>query len=186
MLWILSSVTNTRMSSQGERSSGFGPLASDNTRVLILGSLPSQRSIADNQYYAHPQNAFWRIMAELAGAHGSYGDRCVALQKQGIALWDVLASSVRPGSLDADIQVSTAEVNDFERFLVTHGAIERICFNGQKAAKIFSEQVPQGVVDSRIQLTTLPSTSPAHAAMRFGEKLELWRIGVGRLNAGSR
>ncbi len=173
------------MSSRGERSSGFAPLASDNTRVLILGSLPSQRSITDNQYYAHPQNAFWRIMAELAGASGSYGDRCVALQKEGIALWDVLASSVRPGSLDADIQMSTAEVNDFERFLVEHGAIGRICFNGQKAAKMFSERVPQDVVDSRIQLITLPSTSPAHAAMRFDEKLELWRIGLAPVIKGN-
>jgi len=173
------------MSSQGERSSGFAPLARENARVLILGSLPSQRSITDNQYYAHPQNAFWRIMAELVGASGSYGDRRVALQKEGIALWDVLASSVRPGSLDADIRVSTAEVNDFERFFAEHDAIERICFNGQTAAKIFSDRVPQDVVDSRVQLITLPSTSPAHAAMHFDEKLEQWRIGLAPVVKGN-
>jgi hypoxanthine-DNA glycosylase len=166
------------MTSQGERSSGFAPLASNDARVLILGSLPSQRSIADNEYYAHPQNAFWRIMREIVGADGSYADRCAALQRERIALWDVLASSVRPGSLDADIQMSTANVNDFEQFLADHVAIERICFNGQKSAKIFSDRVPQEILDSRVQLLTMPSTSPAHAAMRFDEKLKRWRKGI--------
>jgi TDG/mug DNA glycosylase family protein len=166
------------MASQGDRSSCFAPLASYDARVLILGSLPSQRSIADNEYYAHPQNAFWRIMRELVGADGSYADRCSALQAGQIALWDVLASSVRPGSLDADIQMSTANVNDFKQFLEAHVAIERICFNGQKAAKIFSDRVPQEIHDSRVRLLTLPSTSPAHAAMRFDEKLKRWREGI--------
>ena len=170
------------MVSQSERSSGFEPLANDDARVLILGSLPSQRSIAANEYYAHPQNSFWRIMGELVGAGGDYADRCSALQRGKIALWDVLASSVRPGSLDADIQMSSAEVNDFVHFLAAHTAVERICFNGQKAAKIFSDRVSQDIIDSRIQLFTLPSTSPAHAAMRFDEKLELWRTGIAYLN----
>jgi hypoxanthine-DNA glycosylase len=173
------------MSSQGERLSGFVPLASFDARILILGSLPSQRSIADDEYYAHPQNAFWRIMAELVDADGSYADRCSALQRGGIALWDVLASSVRPGSLDADIQMSTADVNDFEQFLAEHNAIERICFNGQKAAKIFSDRVPQDVVENRIQLITLPSTSAAHAAMHFDEKLKIWKNGIASVNEGN-
>ena len=166
------------MSSERERSAGFAPLARADARVLVLGSLPSQRSIADNEYYAHPQNAFWRIMAELVDAEGSYAERCAALRREKIALWDVLANSIRPGSLDADIQVSTAVVNDFEHFLAVHGGVERICFNGQKAAKIFSDRVPQDIVESRVQFFTLPSTSPAHAAMRLDEKLELWREGI--------
>ena len=166
------------MSQQGERSSGFPPLARDDARILILGSLPSQRSIAANEYYAHPQNVFWRIMSALAGADGNYSERCRALTSHGIALWDVLASSIRPGSLDADIQMSTAEVNDFKQFLAVHTALERICFNGQKAASIFSKRVPEGIVDSRIELITLPSTSPAHAAMHFDEKLERWRTAL--------
>ena len=111
------------MSPQGERSSGFPPLARDDARILILGSLPSQRSIAAREYYAHPQNAFWRIMSALTGADGNYSERCAALTSHSVALWDVLASSVRPGSLDADIQMSTAEVNDFKQFLaVSHCA----------------------------------------------------------------
>ena len=166
------------MSAQGERSLGFAPLARADARILILGSLPSQRSIAANEYYGHPQNAFWRIMAALAGADGNYSERCAALTSHRVALWDVLASSVRPGSLDADIQMSTAEVNDFKQFLAVHTALERICFNGQKAARVFSKRVPEDVVESRIELITLPSTSAAHAAMHFDEKLELWRTAL--------
>lgn len=174
------------MASAGERSSGFAPLAGDGPRILVLGSLPSRRSIVANEYYAHPQNSFWRIMRELAGAQGGYADRCAALQTKKIALWDVLASSVRPGSLDASIQMSTAAVNDFEHFLALHGAIIRICFNGQKAAKIFSDRVSADIVGNRIELVTLPSTSPAHAAMRFDEKLDLWRKGIAELNIGNK
>ena len=169
------------MASGCGRASGFAPLARSDARVLILGSLPSQRSIASNEYYAHPQNVFWRIMASITAADGSYENRSAALQAAGIALWDVLASSIRPGSLDADIEMSTAEVNNFEAFFTAHRAIERICFNGQKAARIFSDRVPQELVNARMQLFTLPSTSPAHAAMRYEQKLKLWQDAVGIL-----
>ena len=118
-------------------------------------------------------------MKEITGANGNYTDRCIALRRKKIALWDVLASAIRPGSLDVDIQMASAEINDFNRFFGTHSAIEKICFNGQKAAKIFSDRVPRDIIDSRFQLLTLPSTSPAHAAMHFDEKLELWRDGIG-------
>lgn len=97
------------------RSLGFPPVARRDARILILGSLPGQRSIAAREYYAHPQNGFWKIMAELVGASGSYEQRCAALLKSHIALWDVLGSSLRPGSLDADIQLATAEVNEIGR-----------------------------------------------------------------------
>lgn len=183
MLWTLSSVTKASMSTLAERSSGFAPLARADARILVLGSLPSQRSIAASEYYAHPQNAFWRIMAALVAAQGNYDERCVVLTRHGVALWDVLASSIRPGSLDADIQMSTAAVNDFKPFLEVHTALERICFNGQKAAAIFSKRVPKNLIDSRIELITLPSTSPAHAAMRFDEKLELWRTALTAVSA---
>jgi hypoxanthine-DNA glycosylase len=166
------------MPSACDRSSGFAPLARSDARVLILGSLPSQRSISRNEYYAHPQNAFWPIMAAIASAEGSYENRSAALQQAGIAVWDVLASSVRRGSLDADIQMSTAEVNNFEAFFAAHRAIRRVLFNGQKAAKIFAERVPQDLVEGRIQLFTLPSTSPAHAAMSLQRKLELWQAAI--------
>ena len=91
-----------------ESSTGFPPVARHDARILILGSLPGQRSLQAAQYYAHPQNAFWRIMQELTGAEGPYQKRCDALVGYGIALWDVLAESVRPGSMDVDIQLESA------------------------------------------------------------------------------
>ncbi|MCH8159542.1 MAG: DNA-deoxyinosine glycosylase, partial [Proteobacteria bacterium] len=81
-------------------SEGFPAIARPDATLLILGSLPGQRSIDAGQYYAHPQNAFWKIMSSLYGIDGSYQQRCAQLIERRIALWDVLASSVRPGSLD--------------------------------------------------------------------------------------
>jgi hypoxanthine-DNA glycosylase len=155
---------------------GFAPVARADARVLILGSLPSQRSIARQQYYGHPQNAFWRIMGELVGATGSYAERCAALVDHRIALWDVLEASVRPGSMDADIDLGEAQVNDFILFFDSHTDIRRVCFNGQKAAQMFERFAP-GVAGSR-ETVILPSTSPAFASMRFEEKLRRWRAAV--------
>ena len=172
------------MQPEADRSNGFSPVARDDACILVLGSLPGNRSIQDNEYYAHPRNAFWRIMASITGANGNYGHRCNALLDHKIALWDVLASSVRPGSLDADIDLSTAMVNDFSEFLSEHRGIDRICFNGQKAAKIFRGRVAASSLRSGIELLTLPSTSPAHAAMSFAEKLNRWRSALATSNSG--
>ncbi len=144
--------------------------------MLILGSLPSQRSIAEQQYYAHPQNAFWRIMAELAGATGTYTERCAALIRRRIAVWDVLAASVRPGSMDADIDTGSAQVNDFKSFFEEHPDVGRICFNGRKAAQLFERSAAE--LAAPRELIVLPSTSPAYAAMRFDDKLQHWRAGL--------
>jgi TDG/mug DNA glycosylase family protein len=170
---------------QAVRSVGFAPIAGNNTQVLVLGSLPGKRSLECKEYYAHPQNAFWRIMAELVGARGTYTARCLALMQHGIAVWDVLASSVRPGSLDSAIDLASAEINDFSRFFAEHPTVHRICCNGQAAARIFQRRVPQELVPAGAQVLTMPSTSPAYAAMQFSRKLELWRAGVG-LTPGDR
>ena len=159
-----------------EVTRSFAPIAGPDARILVLGSLPGRRSVQEQQYYAHPQNAFWRIMHELAGAEGGYEARCRALVDNRIALWDVLAASVRPGSLDADIRVDSAQVNDFNRFFNTHPGIVRICFNGRKAAQMFERFV--AVEDGRFQYEQLPSTSPAFAAMRFEHKLARWRAAL--------
>lgn len=155
---------------------GFAPVARADARVLILGSLPSRRSIAEQQYYGHPQNAFWRIMAELVGATGSYAERCAALVDHRIALWDVLEASVRPGSMDADIDLGSAQVNDFKFFFEAYADIRRVCFNGRKAAQMFERFAP-GAAGPR-DTVILPSTSPAFASMRFGEKLARWRAAL--------
>ena len=169
--------TNQAMKQEShiESSTGFPPVARPDARILILGSLPGQRSLQAGEYYAHPQNAFWRIMQELTGASGSYEQRCGRLVDCGIALWDVLAESVRPGSMDADIQLDTSAANDFTGFLGRHGGIELICFNGQKAAQMFQRFVVLDDGDNPRQFATLPSTSPAYASMCYADKLAHWR-----------
>ena len=162
------------------RSSGFPPIIGAHAEVLVLGSLPSQKSIEAVEYYAHPQNAFWRIMGELfrAGPEISYERRTESLKSNKIAVWDVLSSSVRPGSMDSDIDDSTAEPNDFASFFETNADIRLVCFNGQKAAKMFKDLVldwhPE--LQRQVQFETLPSTSPAYASMSFEEKLAKWSI----------
>ena len=154
---------------------GFPAVARADARILILGSLPSERSLRANQYYAHPQNAFWKIMGEISNAQGSYRERCDALMDTGIALWDVLASSVRPGSMDADIQSDTAVANDFSGFLTAHDGVKLVCFNGKKAAQMFARMVQPGLDNKKLRFASLPSTSPAYASMSYVDKLAKWR-----------
>ena len=161
-------------SERSDWSAGFPPIASTDAKILILGSLPGQRSLEATQYYAHRQNAFWRIMAELFGVKGDYQSRCRQLMAHRIAVWDVLASSVRPGSMDADIRLDTAEANDFAGFLSEHIQIERICFNGRKAEQMFRKLVVPVLTGTLPNLVSLPSSSPAYAALSFDKKLEIW------------
>ncbi len=168
---------------------GFAPVAAANAEVLILGSLPGRRSIEMQQYYAQPQNAFWRIMGVLCGAGREleYAERLQRLRSSRIALWDVLAAGERPGSLDSAIVSSTVIVNDFARFFARHRRIRLVCFNGRKAAELYRRWVlptlPASVAD--LEIRHLPSTSPAHAARSFDEKLALWRAGLDSASAPS-
>ena len=154
---------------------GFPPVARGDARVLVLGSLPGARSIALQQYYAHPQNAFWPIMRELFGIDGDYVSRCDQLLENRVALWDVLHRSVRPGSMDADIQLGSAVANDFLGFLGDHTDIRLVVFNGKKAEQLFTRLVSADVVADGIVRVGLPSTSPAYASMPFSGKLAAWR-----------
>jgi hypoxanthine-DNA glycosylase len=158
-----------------EVSQGFPPIAREDARVLILGSLPSEASLRAREYYAHPQNAFWKIMHVIAGATGDYASRCGSLQERGIAVWDVLSSSVRPGSLDADIDMTAAVPNDFVHFLAGHEHIRLVCFNGRKAQQMFQRWVRSSLPEFGLEFVLLPSTSPAHASVTLAEKLEIWR-----------
>lgn len=154
---------------------GFPPVAREDARVLILGSLPSRQSVQAGEYYAHPRNAFWTIMRDIAGASGDYRSRCRALQERGIALWDVLSSSVRPGSLDADIDMASAVPNDFDRFFADHVRLRLVCFNGRKAQDMFRRFVQPALSIEGPEFVLLPSTSPAHASLTVAEKLDTWR-----------
>jgi TDG/mug DNA glycosylase family protein len=161
------------------KSKCFEPIARADGRVLILGSLPGQMSLARGEYYAQPYNAFWRIMGELVGASPDllYQNRLECLKHHHIAVWDVCAAGFRAGSLDSAIQLSTVRANDVGTFLRAHPGINLICFNGRKAEEIFIRKVRQEsrAIFERIRYASLPSTSPAHAGMPFAQKLALWR-----------
>jgi hypoxanthine-DNA glycosylase len=157
---------------------GFAPLAQASARVLILGSMPGKASLAAGQYYAHPRNAFWPILGELAGAcpNLAYAERCQILTAKGIAVWDVLKSCRRPSSLDADIDKSSIIANDFAAFFANHPQLQQVYFNGATAEQSFRRHVGMALDLSHLRFQRLPSTSPAHAAMSYPQKLEVWRI----------
>jgi hypoxanthine-DNA glycosylase len=169
------------------KSNGFGYIARADARVLILGTLPGKVSLERGEYYVQPRNAFWRIMGEIDGASPDlpYKDRLRLLKENGIALWDVCAAGRRPGSLDSAIRLSTVETNDFRGFLRAHTGIGLICFNGKKAKEIYDRKVLQKppTLFERIRYEVLPSTSPAHAAMTYEQKLSYWRLVLGEGNA---
>jgi double-stranded uracil-DNA glycosylase len=157
----------------------FPPIARRDAHTLILGSLPGQRSLQAQQYYAHPQNAFWRIIGRVFGFDGlpPYTERVKILTAHRIALWDVLAAAERPGSLDSSIVRATARANEFEKFFRAHPQIRRVFFNGRKAEEMYRRFVMPGLGPqfADIRYECLPSTSPAHAGMTFAQKLVRWR-----------
>jgi double-stranded uracil-DNA glycosylase len=145
--------------------------------ALILGSMPGKVSLAAGEYYAHPRNHFWPIMGELVGAHPGlpYEERLRVLNFSGIALWDVLRSCIREGSLDSDIVDLSVIANDFDSFFVRNPNITRIFFNGAKAEACFRRHVQPSLAKYSFQYRRLPSTSPANAGMPYGEKLDAWK-----------
>jgi double-stranded uracil-DNA glycosylase len=158
---------------------GFPPIAGAGARVLILGSMPSVASLAKQQYYGHPQNAFWPIMGRLFGAGPElpYDERKRVLIGHGVAVWDVLQSCQRAGSLDTAICRDTEAANDFLTFFRRHRQIHSVFFNGQKAETAFRRHVLDdlAVLEREFHFERLPSTSPAHAGRRFAEKLAVWK-----------
>jgi double-stranded uracil-DNA glycosylase len=159
-----------------ELLSGLAAIAQRDARLLILGSMPGAKSLQQQQYYAHPRNAFWPLMASILGFDPelSYADRLQAMQQRHVALWDVIGYCQRQGSLDSAI--SAEQANDFGLFFKQHSKINAIAFNGGKAWQSFRRHVigkqplPEG-----LQLLPLPSTSPAHASLSFSDKLMQWQ-----------
>lgn len=142
--------------------------------------MPGGASLQAGEYYAHPHNAFWRIMGELFGtpADAPYAERVTALIDHRVALWDVLAACSRRGSLDAHIDPGSIVVNDFASFLRGHADIQTVYFNGATAERLYRRHVLPGLCARLRQLpgVRLPSTSPAHAARSYGAKLAAWRV----------
>jgi hypoxanthine-DNA glycosylase len=177
---------------------GLPPIIDERARVLILGSFPSEASLAAQQYYAHRQNQFWKILGAvldqpLAGM--DYATKQAAVKTAGIAIWDVYAACERAGSLDSAIR--NGQPNDFMRLnmemcagrrsqnsvpqghflrgvLAGRCGIQRVCFNGQAAGKFAPQLEAQGFAT-----LILPSTSPANATWSFERKLAAWREGLG-------
>jgi len=150
---------------------GLPPIIGEGIETLILGSFPSPASLAAQQYYAHRQNQFWRLMSALLGeslVDCDYREKQRLLLAHGIGVWDVYHQCRREGALDSAIQ--TAQVNDFSRLKTETPRLRRVCFNGKTSGKFerwFNEQ--------GYQTCTVPSSSPAYT-LAFERKLELWRI----------
>jgi TDG/mug DNA glycosylase family protein len=159
--------------------SGFAPTSTVGAKVLILGSMPGIASLERRQYYAHPRNVFWRIMAQLFDfdVNISYESRLEKIDAEGLVLWDVLKNCQRPSSLDADILASSVVPNDFSEFFAKCSSMRKIYFNGAKAEALFTQHVSRQFVSqlTDLQLSRLPSTSPAHASMGYEQKLSCWR-----------
>lgn len=152
---------------------GLPPIIGDGAHTLILGNMLSVMSVASQQYYGNPRNAFWRITGELFGfaTDDPYDDRTAALVANGVAVWDVLRSCRRAGSLDSAVEPDSMVPNDFGGLFVAHSGIRRIFFNGAAAEKNFNRLVR---VAPDMHCRRLPSTSPAQT-MRYEDKLAAWR-----------
>jgi TDG/mug DNA glycosylase family protein len=161
--------------------SSFPPIVGGSPRTLILGTMPGTASLHAQQYYAHPRNAFWGILADLLGfdAGLDYAARTRRLVDADIAVWDVLRSCKRPGSLDSRIDPASVIANDFDTFFARHPTIARVCFNGAAAETLYRHHVLHTLaLETRRQYVRLPSTSPANASVPVAEKVRLWRAAV--------
>jgi hypoxanthine-DNA glycosylase len=158
------------------RLQGLPPIADERAEVLILGSFPSEASLAAGQYYAHRQNQFWRILGEVIGVplrEMDYAARQVAVTAAGIAIWDVYASCEREGSLDTAIR--DAVPNDFARLKMSAPALRCVCFNGGTAGRFARTLEALG-----FETLILPSTSPANASWSYAAKLAAWHAALGK------
>lgn len=154
----------------------FAPIEDANAKVLILGSMPSEASLRAGEYYAHPRNLFWRIMGSLISLNpeAPYEQRVQALKLSRIALWDVLHTCTREGSLDVNIDTDSQIPNDFQSFFSRHLNITHVFFNGAVAEHSYRKHVLPYIKIAKIEYLRLPSTSPANASIPYERKLEAW------------
>ena len=150
----------------------FDPIVTPTSKVLILGSMPGEESLKKRQYYGHPQNAFWYIIAAVAGLAAppaSYERRINLLKEHDIALWDVCDKCTREGSLDSDIR--KVQPHDVTGLLKTHPSIRLVLFNGQTPQKLYTR--PCKPV-AGVKYVLMPATSPAYARMPRADKVAAW------------
>ena len=149
----------------------FPPVVNEDTRLLLLGSLPGEVSLAQQRYYAHPQNQFWRLVGAVIDADLvplAYEERLEALLAKRIGLWDVVASASRVGSLDGNIRGHAA--NPLIELVGSLPQLRAIGFNGGTSARIGRKELGTGTA---LALLPLPSSSPAYT-LPFAEKREAW------------
>lgn len=159
----------------------FEPVVGETVSVLILGSIPGERSLNAGQYYAHPQNQFWRLIGAVLSIEMpiGYNERLNVLKENGIALWDVLEACEREGSLDSNIK--NAKVNAIDQLIESHPELEMIVLNGKTAEKYFLKAVKKGHIHIEDKtILSVPSSSPAHT-MPFEVKLKAWQCTQKRL-----
>lgn len=154
------------------RINSFSPIVNEHSEILILGSVPGVKSLEMQQYYAHPQNQFWRLMFHLFDEEFStdYNTRLELLKTNKVALWDVIESCERKGSLDTEIKYEID--NNILELIESHHNIKTIFCNGQKSYKNLLKILGK---DFKIPIMVLPSTSPLHT-VKFEEKLESWKV----------
>lgn len=158
---------------------GFPPIARDDATILVLGTMPGKASLAAGQYYAHARNTFWKLAGTILGIDPAlpYDERVSGLVAARIAVWDVLQLCTRETSLDSDIVDPIP--NTFGDFFATHPQIDRVCFNGSAAYKLYETHVQPGLTTT-LDYRRLPSTSPANASIPFDAKLALWTAALRR------
>ncbi|ABR47502.1 conserved hypothetical protein [Alkaliphilus metalliredigens QYMF] len=151
----------------------FSPIIDANSHILILGSIPSVQSLQEGKYYGNPRNQFWKIIYEVLGQpfQEDYGKKVQFIKEHGIAIWDVIESCHREGSLDSNIKEERP--NDFNTFLKSYPRIKYVLFNGTKAHDTFRRKVGFSFEDKIFH--KLPSSSPAHT-MKIGNKIEEWKV----------
>ena len=183
-----------------ENAESFPPIVGSHVHTLILGTVPGQASLEAAQYYAHARNAFWPIMLAIVNKqlpsydHAKtfdYATRCQLIASNGFAIWDVLASCTRPGSLDSNIVKSTEQPNDIAGLVAKHKELRLIVCNGRTSEKLFKRHIiktlprpiyaPTTNADepaNSIRLLSLPSTSPAMASLTLADKYQVWADGL--------
>ena len=152
--------------------SSFLPIIDKESKILILGSIPGVKSLEMQQYYAHPQNKFWKIICEIFNEDFTtdYSERIKILEKHHISIWDVIDTCERKGSLDSEIR--NEEANDIQQLLQNYPSIKAIFCNGQKSFKNLQKIMGK---ECAIPIFVLPSTSPLHT-ISFEKQLREWEI----------
>jgi hypoxanthine-DNA glycosylase len=159
-------------SPNNELKTSFAPIADNETRILILGSLPGDKSLELQQYYAHPRNRFWRVIAEITNVvlPNNYDEKLKMILENKIGVWDVVHTAKRIRSLDTNILDEVP--NDLGSFICNHPKLKIIAFNGSKSQKLFDKYFTRKV---GLKYFLLPSTSPANASFTFERLSEKWK-----------